>query len=183
MPLSAPSLAAFIPKAIAEITSKPITHIVYSHSHADHIGAAKSLGGHPIIVAQEETKLLIGRANDPNRPLPTVTFHDRYVLKVGSQRLELSYHGNGHEPGNIFIYAPAQRTLMVVDVIFPGWMMWRRLAVAQDIPGYFEQVELIKSVDFDTLVSGHVARTGTKADVELQSLFINELISCKHYRR
>ena len=25
---------------------------------------------------------------------------------------------------------------MVVDVIFPGWMMWRRFALAQDIPGF-----------------------------------------------
>ena len=64
---------------------------------------------------------------------------------------------------------------MVVDVIFPGWMPFRRLALAQDIPGYFAQVEEIKAIDFNTLVSGHVARTGTKADVELQSQFINDL--------
>jgi hypothetical protein len=35
-----------------------------------------------------------------------------------------------HEPGNIFIYAPAQRVL-VVDVVFPGWMPWRRFALAK----------------------------------------------------
>jgi hypothetical protein len=38
------NLAAFIPKAIAEVSNKPITHIIYSHSHADHIGGAKTLG-------------------------------------------------------------------------------------------------------------------------------------------
>lgn len=170
-----PSIAAHIPKAIAEVTDKPITHVVYSHAHIDHIGGAKNLGGRPIIIAHEETRKLLQRARDPNRPVPTKTFSDRYTLKVGSQSLQLSYHGNGHQPGNIFIYAPAQKTLMVVDVIFPGWMMWRRLALAQDIPGYFAQVEKIKSIDFDTLVSGHVTRTGTKADVELQSEFINDL--------
>jgi hypothetical protein len=53
---------------------------------------------------------------------PTVTFSDKYTVRVGKQVLELSYHGNAHEPGNIFIYAPAQRVLMVVDVAFPGWM-------------------------------------------------------------
>ncbi|HYD58821.1 MAG TPA: MBL fold metallo-hydrolase [Noviherbaspirillum sp.] len=170
-----PPLAAFIPKAIAEVTDKPITHVIYSHAHIDHIGGTRGLGGRPLIIAHEETKKLLERANDPNRPVPAITFTDRYTLKVGSQTLELSYHGNGHQPGNIFIYAPAQKTLMVVDVIFPGWMMWRRLAIAQDIPGYFAQVEKIKSFDFDTLVSGHVTRTGTKADVELQSSFINDL--------
>jgi glyoxylase-like metal-dependent hydrolase (beta-lactamase superfamily II) len=173
-----PSIAANLPKAIAEVTDKPVTHVIYSHSHIDHIGGAQAVIGatkNVKIIAHDETKRLLVRAHDANRPIPTVTFSDKYQLRVGTQTLELSYHGNAHEPGNIFIHAPAQRTLMVVDVVFPGWMMWRRFAVAQDVPGYFEQVELIKSMDFDTLVSGHVARVGTKADVELQSQFMSDL--------
>ena len=166
-----PGFAAHIPKAIAEVSDKPITHIVYSHSHIDHIGGTKALGGHPVIIAQEETLRLLKRAADPNRPLPTVTFADKYSLRVGNQVLELSYHGNAHEPGNIFIFAPAQRVLMVVDVVFPGWMPWRRFALAQDVPGYFAQVEEIRKLDWDTFVGGHVARTGTHADVDVQAEF------------
>lgn len=169
------SYSQYITKAIAEVTDKPITHVIYSHSHIDHIGGTKGLGGHPIIIAQEETKRLLLRANDPNRPIPTVTFKDKYTLKVGGQRLELSYHGVAHEPGNIFIYAPAQRTLMVVDVVFPGWMPWRRFALAQDVPGYFSQVEEINKMDWDTLVGGHVERVGTHADVALQLEFMSDL--------
>jgi len=170
-----PGYAAHIPTAIAEITNKPITHVVYSHVHADHIGGMKSLGGHPIIIAQAETNRLLARDNDPSRPLATVTFTDTYRLTVGSQVLELSYHGNAHVPGNIFIYAPKQRTLMVVDMIFPGWMPWRRFAVAQDIPGYFAQVKEINAMEFDTLVGGHVARTGTHADVATQLAFLEDV--------
>jgi glyoxylase-like metal-dependent hydrolase (beta-lactamase superfamily II) len=170
-----PSYALHIPKAIAEVTDKPITHLVYSHYHADHIAGAKSLGGRPIIIAQKETNRLLTRDNDPNRPLATVTFDDEHRLSVGSQVLELTYHGTAHAPGNIFIYAPKQRTLMVVDVIFPGWMPWRRLAVAQDIPEVFAQVKKISTWDFDTLVGGHVARTGTLADVTTQLAFMEDL--------
>jgi glyoxylase-like metal-dependent hydrolase (beta-lactamase superfamily II) len=166
-----PGYAAKIPVAVAEVSDKPITHVVYSHSHIDHIGGAKELGGQPVIVAHEETLRLLKRAADPNRPLPTVTFSDKYTLRLGNQVLELSYHGNGHEPGNIFIHAPAQRVLMVVDVVFPGWMPWRRFALAQDIPGYFAQVEEVQKMDWDTLVAGHVARTGTHADVDVQAEF------------
>jgi glyoxylase-like metal-dependent hydrolase (beta-lactamase superfamily II) len=166
-----PAYAARLPRAIAEVTNKPVTHVVYSHSHVDHIGGAKALGGQPIIVAHDETARLLKRAADPNRPLPTVTFADRYTLRVGTQVLELTYHGNAHEPGNIFIHAPAQRVLMVVDVVFPGWMPWRRFALAKDIQGYFAQVDRIRTLDWDTLVGGHVARTGTRADVETQAEF------------
>jgi glyoxylase-like metal-dependent hydrolase (beta-lactamase superfamily II) len=166
-----PGYAGHIPQAIAEVSDKPITHIIYSHSHIDHIGGGKGLGGHPVIIAQEETLRLLKRAADANRPLPTVTFSDKYTLRVGNQVLELSYHGNAHEPGNIFIYAPAQRVLMVVDVVFPGWMPWRRFALAQDIPAYFSQVEEIGKMNWDTFVGGHVARTGTHADVDMQVEF------------
>ncbi len=60
-----PSYAHHIPAAIAEVTDRPITHVIYSHSHIDHIGGTMSLGGHPIIIAHEETKSLLIRANDP----------------------------------------------------------------------------------------------------------------------
>jgi len=169
------ALATHLHQAIAEVTDKPITHIIYSHAHADHIGGTKTLGGHPIIIAQQETLRRLARDADPERPLPTITFVDKFTLKVGQQVLELSYHGNAHLPGNIFIYAPAQRVLIAIDLVFPGWMPWRRFAVAQDVPAYFEQVELIDKIDWDTVVGGHVTRTGTHADVRMQLEFMSDI--------
>ena len=170
-----PNYAAKIPQAIAEVTTRPITHLIYSHAHADHIGGAAALGGHPAIIAQHETLRLLKRAADPRRPLPTVTFDDKYTLMAGTQVLELSFHGDAHEPGNIFIYAPAQKVLMAVDLVFPGWMPWRRFAVAHDVPGHLDQVELIRTLPWETLVGGHVARTGTHADVDVQAEFNRDL--------
>jgi glyoxylase-like metal-dependent hydrolase (beta-lactamase superfamily II) len=170
-----PSLAPYIRQAVSEVTNKPITHIIYSHAHADHIAGIGRIGAPAIIIAHAETKRLLQRDHDPNRPLPTRTFTDKLSLRVGSQVLELSYHGNAHEPGNLFVYAPEQRVLMVVDVIFPGWMPYRSFALAQDIPGYFKQVAEIEAMDFDVLVAGHVARAGTKSDVTLQRQFDEDL--------
>lgn len=50
-------------------------------------------------------------------------------------------------------------------------MPWHRFALAQDIPGYFEQVEEIGKMDWDTFIGGHVARIGTHADVDVQIEF------------
>lgn len=170
-----PSYSAHLTQAIAEVTDRPVTHVVYSHAHIDHIGGVTDIGGHPAIIAQEETKRLLLRAKDPKRPPPTITFRDHYELKLGSQVLELSYHGVAHEPGNIFIWAPAQKALMVVDIIFPGWMPWGRFADAQDVPGYFEQMAEIDRIPFETLVGGHVDRVGTHADVRTQMEFMNDI--------
>src|SRR6476661_5637395 len=67
------------PAAIKEISDKPITHVIYSHAHKDHIGGTRSLGGKPIIIAHEETAWRLKRDNDPDRPIPTVTFKDKYA--------------------------------------------------------------------------------------------------------
>ncbi|MET9112318.1 hypothetical protein [Streptomyces zhihengii] len=71
-------------------------------------------------IGHRTTRELLLRDGDSNRPAPTVTFDDHYVLKVGGERLELSHHGPNHSPDNIVIYAPHHQTLMVVDVLFPG---------------------------------------------------------------
>jgi len=170
-----PTFAAHLPQAIAEVTKNPVTHVIYSHAHKDHIGGTKGLGGKPIIIAHEETLRLLKRDADPDRPLPTVTFKDKYTLNVGGKKLDLSYHGPGHLPGNIFISAPEQKVLMVIDEVFPGWMPWRRFAVAQDVLGSMAQVEEIRKMDWNTLVSGHVERAGTHADVDMQSEFYGDL--------
>jgi glyoxylase-like metal-dependent hydrolase (beta-lactamase superfamily II) len=170
-----PSYALHIPAAIAEVTSLPITHLIYSHSHIDHIGGAGGMPGHPIVIAQRETKRLLDEAHDPNRPSPTVVFQAQYTLRAGTQVLQLSYHGYGHSPGNITIYAPVQQVLMVVDVVLPGWMSYRSLSLSRDIPGLFRQVDEIAEMPFQTFVGGHVARVGDRADVLVQQEYLHDL--------
>ena len=64
---------------------------------------------------------------------------------------------------------------MMVDIVFPGWMMWKRLGVAQDVPGLVPAIDALLAKDFDTVVTGHVGRLGTRADVEQQKLFLTDL--------
>ena len=64
---------------------------------------------------------------------PNGNFSQNMTLQIGNQTLQLDYHGNNHLPGNIFIYAPNQKALMLVDIIFPGWVPFAYLAIAKDI--------------------------------------------------
>lgn len=166
-----PTLGPNLSGAIASVTDEPVTHLVYSHHHADHIGAAAQFAGAEI-VAHEATLELLERSADPNRPLPTVTFADAYTLTVGSQTLQLDYHGNNHEPGNIFIYAPAQKVLMAVDIVFPGWVPFPDLAIAEDVPGFVAAHDTILGYDFKTFVGGHLTRLGTREDVETTQAYV-----------
>jgi glyoxylase-like metal-dependent hydrolase (beta-lactamase superfamily II) len=109
-------------------------------------------------------------------PVPTVTFPKNMTLQIGNQTLQLDYHGNNHLPGNTFIYAPNQKVLMLVDVIFPGWVPFAYLGIAKDVAGFIEAHDIaLNNYDFDTIVAGHLTRLGTTADVEVQREFVLDL--------
>jgi glyoxylase-like metal-dependent hydrolase (beta-lactamase superfamily II) len=177
-----PTLGDKYLKAIAEVTDKPVSHVIYSHAHLDHIGAAGIFPQNATFIAQQETANELQRAMNvaTNKsavpPVPTVTFPKNMTLQIGNQTLQLDYHGNNHLPGNIFIYAPSQKVLMLVDIIFPGWVPFPYLAIAKDTAGFIEAHDIaLNNYDFDTIVAGHLTRLGTRADVEIQKEFVLDL--------
>jgi len=173
-----PTLGPMIGYAIGNLTSLPLTHIIYSHHHSDHIGAASLFAKPDVeIVAHEITKRNLEAVLHPTRPLPSVTFSNDYHLHVGNQTLDLSYKGPNHEPGNIFIYAPMQKVLMVVDVIVPGWVPYAELSLSTDVPGYIAAHDQILAYDFVHYVGGHPGRSGNRSDVERQKEYVHDLFA------
>lgn len=170
-----PSIGQNILSAIAETTDESITHVIYSHTHNDHIGAASQYPQNAIIIAHAETASQLKQRNDSNRPLPTITFEDKYTLEVGNQKLELRYHGPIHEPGNIFIYAPNQKVLMLVDVIFPGWTPFKDLAMAENVHAFIAAHDEVLEYDFDVFIGGHLTRLGTPEDVRIQKEYFQDI--------
>ena len=170
-----PSIGENYLKAIAEVTEEPVTHVIYSHTHNDHVGAMNMFPDDVTFISQQETADTLAKRNDPNRPIPTVTFEDKYTLEVGNQKLELAYYGPMHESGNIFIYAPNQKVLMLVDVIFPGWTPFKDLALAQDVPEFLAAHDKVLEYDFDTFIGGHLTRLGTPEDVQIQKEYFQDI--------
>ncbi|MEY9933096.1 glyoxylase-like metal-dependent hydrolase (beta-lactamase superfamily II) [Catenulispora sp. GP43] len=178
-----PTIGHNLLRAIDDVTranGRPakVTHVIYSHSHADHIGAAALLGGPDTIrIAHADTAALLARDADPQRPAPTVTFKNRYEVEVGGEHLVLEYHGPNHAPGNIFIHAPNHDTLMVVDVLFPGWAPFANLAFSSDVPDWVSAHNTALDYSWQTLVGGHLGRLGTRSDAQTQLQYVNDLRS------
>lgn len=170
-----PTLGTNYLKAIAEVTQQPIKCLVYSHEHTDHIDSAYLFPKGVKIVAQKETAEILVQRNDPRRPPPTITFSDKYRLELGGQTLILDYPGINHELGNIFIYAPRRKTLMLVDVVYPGYMPYKNFGIAEDIPGYIAVQRRALEYDFSTFVGGQVTRLGDLSDVEVSLEFLTAL--------
>ena len=160
--------------AIRRIRRAQVTHVIYSHSHFDHIGGAGQLGA-PTVVAHRATADILDRHADCRRPVPTLTFDREMTLDAGPHRIELRYHGPNHQDGNIFIYLPRQRVLMLVDIVVPGWVPFHALGGATDVAGYLDAHDTALSYGFDTLVAGHLTRTGTASDVQVQREYLDDV--------
>ncbi len=74
-----PTIGHNIQRAVDEIAaangvSNKVTHLIYSHHHADHAGASSLFDRNVTRIGHEETRRLLLRDNDPARPPPDETF-------------------------------------------------------------------------------------------------------------
>ena len=171
-----PNLGEHMLSAIKEVTDEPVTHVVYSHWHSDHIGAAAMYGPDVKIISHEITRDLLKRWPDRLRPLPTDTFTDEATLDVGGVKLELSYKGENHTPGNIFIYAPEQKALTAIDIVSPGWSVFMHCDASENITGWIDAHDQILEYDFDVIVGGHQTRYGTREDVLAHHEYVHDIV-------
>lgn len=168
-----PSIGDKIFTAVSNVTDMPITHLIYSHAHKDHIGAA-NLFENVTIIAHNETAKVLNERNDTNRPVPDITFTKEINLPIGNQVLQLIYPGPYHQQGNIFVYLPEHKVLMAVDNVVPGGLLWKHLGVTPDVPALIKSIDQITSMDFDVFVGGH-GQPGTKQDILVQQEYVNDL--------
>ena len=162
--------------ATADGMTNKVTHLVYSHHHADHAGAANLFGEDVIRIGHEDTRRLLLRDNDPTRPAPDVTFQENYTLRVAGERVELAFHGPNHSPDNIFIHFPDHDTMMLVDIVNSGWVPIFNLNLSEDVPGYIDAPDIALGYPWQHYIGGHLGRLGTRADIELHKQYIADIV-------
>ena len=118
---------------VKELTSKPITTIINTHTHYDHVSGNVEFPATVDVVVQENTKAgmermgpVLGResvTSGPNifkehggRGMPKRTFKDRLTLGTGGDQIDLYYFGRGHTNGDAFVVFPALRVMHAGDV-------------------------------------------------------------------
>jgi glyoxylase-like metal-dependent hydrolase (beta-lactamase superfamily II) len=116
---------------IKELTPKPVTTIINTHTHADHVSGNVEFPATVDIVTQENTKANMQKMAPPTgiqpgppnvfqasggKGMPTRTFKDRLTLDKGADRVDLYYFGRGHTNGDAFVVFPALRVMHAGDI-------------------------------------------------------------------
>ena len=183
-----PSMGAKLTEIAAAVTDEPITHVIYTHAHADHIGGASKLPEDITYVASAGTAEELARINRPREypfgvfvdggstvPSPTLIVEDTHTLEVGNKTIELKNQQDSHSHGDMTAYLPDQKVLVATDFTWPASVPWVRLGDAVNVPGLIAVNKQLLDYDFDALVAGHFNILGTREDVEQNIAYLEDL--------
>jgi cyclase len=109
---------------VRRVTDKPVTTIINTHTHPDHIGSNDYFPASVEVVTHENTrKWMAANPRVASNPamMPDRTFTERLTLGSGDDRIDLYYFGAGHTDGDAFIVFPARRAMAAGDVF--AWKM------------------------------------------------------------
>jgi cyclase len=119
-----PNNGEAIMNQVRTVTDKPVSTIINTHSHPDHIGSNDYFPASVEVVTQENTRQWMAAnprvASNPVA-MPDRTFTDRMSLGSGGDRIELYYFGAGHTDGDAFVVFPAVRAMAAGDMF--AWKM------------------------------------------------------------
>jgi len=103
---------------VRTVTDKPVTLIINTHSHGDHVGSNSEIASSATdveIVAHVNSAVRM--AAMPNVGAPHLVFGDRMTtLGTGADRIELYWFGAGHTDGDAFVVIPAERVMATGDI-------------------------------------------------------------------
>ena len=160
--------------ASANGVSNKVTHLIYSHHHADHGGASFLFDKNVTRIGHEETRRLLLRDDDPARPPNEETFQDR--------RTSRSAASESTSPGT----APTTRPTTSSSTCRPrhadahrhrqpGWAPVYIANLTEDIPGYIEAPANALAYAWKHFIGGHLGRLGTRDDVTLHQQYMADI--------
>jgi cyclase len=112
-----------IMQQVRSVTDKPVTMIINTHTHGDHVGSNEFFPASVEVVAHANTKANMQKmpafAGEKAQFLPDRTYTDQLTLGTGAERIELRHFGPGHTNGDTIVVFPELRVAHTGD-LFAG---------------------------------------------------------------
>ena len=109
---------------IRKITDKPVTMVINTHSHPDHVGSNAFFADNPgaQVVAHVNTATRMRTGSGPFPPNRVDRSFSRVMeIGEGADQVQLYHFGAGHTDGDAFVVFPAARAMMAGDIY--AWHM------------------------------------------------------------
>lgn len=149
-------VARLYQRAVAAVTDKPITKIIYSHEHLDHITGADVLSPDAERYAHPNTADWLKEHHAGTVSLPTHIINDGDRVSAGDRGIEVHYFGPNHGDGNIALSFDTDtgQLLVFVDTIEIGIAPYRSLPDT-NFNGYLRSLESAAALQPQWVLGGH----------------------------
>lgn len=109
---------------IKSVTAKPVTMVINTHTHGDHVGSNSAFTGAVEFIAHENCKASMEKmpafqSEEGKKFLPAKTYRDKLSVLSGNDKIDLYHFGRGHTNGDTLIVFPALRVMHSGD-LFAG---------------------------------------------------------------
>jgi len=106
---------------VKSVTDKPITHIINTHTHGDHVGSNEFFPASVEIVTHDNTAANMARMKNfaeaaTKHGLPDRTFKDKLTVLAGNDAIDLYYFGPAHTNGDTLIVFRNLRAMHAGDL-------------------------------------------------------------------
>src|SRR6185295_18127189 len=152
---------------IKELSPKPITTLINTHTHGDHVSGNVDFPATVDVVTQENTKANMEKMDifkqNGNRGMAKRTFKDKMTIGKGADQVDLYYFGPGHTNGDAIVVFPALRTAHLGDLFASKGLPLVDGANGGSVLHYPETLNKMHAgvQNVDTLVNGHSDTTTT----------------------
>lgn len=142
--------------AIATVTDNPVTKIIYSHEHLDHISGADVLSPDANRYAHPVTADWLKTYHADTLPLPTHLINDGEQVSVGKRSVKVHYFGPNHGDGNVALSFDTDigQLLVFVDTIEIGIAPYRSLPDT-NFNGYLRSLKGAAALQPEWVLGGH----------------------------
>ena len=177
-----PGWGAPILAKIKELTPKPVTLLINTHTHGDHVSGNVEFPAAVDVVVQENTKANMEKMpifkDNNNNGMAKRTFTDKMTIGSGADQIDLYYFGRGHTNGDAWIHFPAHRIVHSGD-IFAGKSVplidGNNGGSMREMPDTLKKAHAgIKNVE--QIINGHMPAQTTWADLKEFADFNQELV-------
>ncbi len=178
-----PGWGAPILAEIKKLTPKPVTLLINTHTHGDHVSGNVEFPASVDVVVQENTKTNMEKMpifkEHNNNGMAKRTFKDKMTIGTGADQIDLYYFGRGHTNGDAWIVFPAHRILHSGDIFANKGVP---LIDGSNGGSMREMPEtLLKTYNgikgVDTIINGHMPAQTTWADLKEFAQFNADLVA------
>ena len=178
---------------IKTVTDKPVTRVINTHTHYDHVSGNVVMPATVEIIAHEYTAkrmpvftTVTGRGEtenvfkaNPGKGIAKRTFSDKLTVGSGADQINLYHFGPAHTGGDAFVEFAALRVMHAGDVFarkgLPLMDKDNGGSGVQFASTVRKAVDGIKNVD--TIINGHMPNQTTPAEMREYADFVADFVA------